>query len=698
MALRVSFEDASKLLLVEDSPADERLVRELLADAGLPSNHVVRASRLVDAVRLAAKEKFAIALLDLNLPDSQGIETLEQIVERFPDLPIIVLTGSDDEAVALRAVQRGAQDYLQKGFLEPSLLAQSIRYAIDRHRMLVMLKAYSRELEEKEASLRRIFEDSTDGVLIVDRGAHLRFANRAAERMLGRCFGELDARVREQLVNRRDGDTVTIESESGPPSTLEIRSAQTYWGREKARLLILHDITEQWQTEQRLRSEAARDPLTNLANRSHFVARLRRRIERAARSPSDLFALIYMDLDRFKAVNDTLGHAAGDRLLKHVADCIAHAVRDVDTVARLGGDEFTVLLDKVHGVVDTVRVVRRIQQSLAEPTRIEGQELRTLASMGIVLGDASQDDPLKLLRDADAALYRVKQENPGSYRIYDEELHARALRELMIERDLRPSLERGEFEIHYLPILGARNERVLGLEALLRWRHPEVGLVEPVEFLRIAESSGFIARLGDYALDQTFEQIKRWCGGRVVGDDLDVSINLTTAQILDQGFLRRFAESMERSAIASPRVTLDLDARMIERTPERAEEIVRFLRSLEVNVSLDRFGEQSSSLDLLSRFEFSEVKLSRALVARIDREERALSVVQGLVEMAHRLSMRVVATGIETESQAALSREIGCDRLQGFLFGRPRPAQELRTILLRESVSGRSLPGATFEL
>jgi diguanylate cyclase (GGDEF)-like protein/PAS domain S-box-containing protein len=440
------------------------------------------------------------------------------------------------------------------------------------------------------------------------------------------------------------------------------------------------DITERRRAERQLVHDAFHDSLTGLPNRALFMDRLGGALARARRRPEQLVAVLFLDLDRFKLVNDSLGHGAGDQLLGQLSRVLSACVRPGDTVARLGGDEFTVLLEGLEQAADAVRVAERIQEALKVPCRVEGHEVFATASIGIALSTREYARPEDLLRDADTAMYQAKGSGRARHQIFDPSMHDRAVQVLALENELRRAVERRSFLLHYQPVVELAGGRIVGLEALLRWEHSERGLVSPAEFVHLAEETGLILEIGAWALA---EACRAACGWREeLGVETTVNVNLSSRQFSQPNLVEVVAEVLRETDLPPRLLRLEITESAIMETPDSAVAMLQRLRDLGAGVGIDDFGTGYSSLAYLLRFPADTLKIDRSFVAAIGKGGRNAQIVGSIVSLGHGLGMDVVAEGVETEAQREQLIALGCRHAQGYLFSRPvdreRAAQLIR--------------------
>jgi len=442
------------------------------------------------------------------------------------------------------------------------------------------------------------------------------------------------------------------------------------------------DITERKLAEEQLLHDAFHDTLTALPNRALFIDLLARSLGRAQRRADYRFAVLFIDLDRFKVINDSLGHSVGDELLQALTRRIERCVRPGDTVARLGGDEFTILLDDIGSSSDATRVADRIQHELSQPFTLRGHEVFTSASIGIALSATGYDRAEDLLRDADIAMYRAKALGKARYEVFDTAMHARAKALLELETDLRRAIERGEFLLQYQPVVSLASGLIVGFEGLIRWQHPQRGLIGPSSFIPMAEETGLIIPIGRWVLREACRQAQEWQVRFPAMGNLTISVNLSGKQFAQARLVEDVDQALKESGLDAHRLRLEITESAVMEDAPSAMAMIDQLRALNVKVDIDDFGTGYSSLSYLQRFEIDNLKIDRSFVSAIgnDRGENA-EIVRTIVTLARHLGMDAVAEGVETPDQLALLRELGCQRVQGFLFAAPVEGGEAERLL-----------------
>jgi len=488
----------------------------------------------------------------------------------------------------------------------------------------------------------------------------------------------------EQLQGMCSGLTVMIRAANRSFGVLGVQCANhREFGTQDVNFLqaianVIGNAIERREEEERTRYEALHDPLTGLPNRNLFLDRLGHALTQAERTQSSV-AVLFLDLDQFKLVNDSLGHAAGDELLAAVAPRLEQGLRPSDTIARFGGDEFAVLAE-VRTERDAVRVAERIKVALSRPFKLRQREHFVSASMGISLG-RGEKAPEAMIRDADAALYRAKERGRGGYEIFDSAMRARAVEHMRIENDLRRALDREELELHYQPIVGLRDGSIMALEALLRWRHPEYGLTSPTSFIPVAEESQLIIPVGRWVIEEACNRVAEWQSLQPDAAPVRIAVNLSGRQIGDPQLLTTVSAAIEGSGIDPATLSFELTESVLFEESGVSERIMRSLRGIGVRLVLDDFGSGFSSLGYLKRFPLDGIKLDRSFIENVADGLTDAQIVKAVVEMARALGLEIVAEGVETSDQLAAVRNLGCHQAQGFYFMPALPAEEVPGVL-----------------
>ena len=534
------------------------------------------------------------------------------------------------------------------------------------------------ELDESRGNLQSLMEENRTGILVLDAQGRVRFANAAAESLL--ACGEKGLVGRDfpgsTAVGGPDGhpSEIPINRHEGGPGTAAVAITETRWKGTLAYLVMLHDITERKAAEQRMQQLAFQDGLTGLPNRELFSDRLVLSIELAQREGKGL-ALLFLDLDRFKEINDSFGHGAGDRLLRSAAERLRALPRASDTIARMGGDEFTAILYDVPDAAAAEGLARRLFEAFDEPFDLEGAAFAVTPSIGISLYPSLATDPDVLLRQADSAMYEVKRRGGNAYRVYSPQITLVRRSRLALEKELRAALRDGDFALFYQPQVELASERCVGCEALLRWSHPTRGLQLPSGFLPLLESTGLILDVGAWVLDEACRQIREWLDQGV--EPLTLSVHVSPIQAERSDIHALVAQALERHGVEPRYLVLEIAETALFSRLTRAAGLVKRLAGLGVGVHIDNFGTGHASLAMIKQLPVKAVKLDRGFVTALGLDSADEALVRATLTMAQGLGKRVIAEGVETAEQLAILRRLRCDWAQGSLIGRPMPAAAL---------------------
>ncbi|MEH2208613.1 MAG: EAL domain-containing protein [Nostoc sp.] len=432
------------------------------------------------------------------------------------------------------------------------------------------------------------------------------------------------------------------------------------------------EINERKQVEEQLRHNAFHDALTGLPNRAFFMESLKHTLQRAKRQKNYLFAVLFLDLDRFKVINDSLGHLKGDQFLIAIANRLEVCIRSTDIAARLGGDEFTILLDEIQNVSEAIKVAERIQQELTLPLELNGQEVFTTASIGIALSSTvDYDQPENLLRDADTAMYRAKALGKARYELFNQEMYTKALVRLQLENDLRRAIERHEFQLYYQPIVSLTNGRLIGFEALIRWQHPERGFISPTDFIPLVEETGMIVEVGYWTLYEACRQMQSWQVSHPTNSLEKISVNLSVKQFSQRDLIEQIGEILHSTGLDASSLMLEITESAIMENGDEANAALSEFRKMGIKLSIDDFGTGYSSLSRLHSFPISVLKIDRSFVSPIDTNGKNLEIIETIITLAHKLGMDVTAEGVETKEQLAFLKKLNCEYGQGYFFSRP---------------------------
>ncbi|KPQ40656.1 MAG: EAL domain-containing protein [Phormidium sp.] len=614
------------ILIVDDTPANLELLNTILTRAGYEVCVAVDGSTGLEGARYGKPD---LVLLDIMMPGMNGYDVCRFLKEDHEtrDIPVIFISALDDALDKVKAFTVGGTDYISKPFQFKEVLA--------RVRNQLTIRDLQQRLREQNQRLQQEIGDRA-----------------LAEAEVRQLNEKLEERVRKR--------------------TAELEAANSQ---------LQTEIQQRKRVQEQLMYMALHDSLTGLPNRVLLMEKLEAALRETLKNDEYRFAVLFIDCDRFKVVNDSLGHLTGDRLLSLISDRLELCLRPVDTLFRLGGDEFTILLNPIDGIENAIETAETIQQQLTAPFHVDGHEVFIGASIGIVLGNSQYTQPEHLLRDADAAMYCAKDLGKGRYRVFDSGMHDRAVNFLQLETNLRRALERGEFKVNYQPIVDLKQGGIVGFEALLRWYHPERGQISPAEFIPAAEETGLIVPIGEWVLRQSCTHLRRWQCQYNHAKNLTVSVNISVKQFAQIDLLNRIDDILKDSQLDGRFLKLEITESTIVGNYEVAKAILEQLKNRKIQLSIDDFGTGYSSLSHLHRLPVDILKIDRSFVDPIDEDNDEREIVQAIVTLAHSLNMKVIAEGVETAVHVEQLRNLGCEYGQGYYFSRPLTAQAATTLL-----------------
>jgi diguanylate cyclase (GGDEF)-like protein/PAS domain S-box-containing protein len=691
------------ILLVQENAADARAVRDALTNSNpypLSVDWVRHCSEAVKKLTASATRNhdgFAAVMVDLFLPDSSGLETFDRLFKVAPQVPILVICSPENEPIARQAVQRGAQDYLLKGRLDDYLLPKALGSMIDR-------AAHAEALFEERDRAQVTLNSIGDAVLSCDVSSRVTYLNKVAERLIGwTCekaagrpiedvFHIVEATTRAPIPNPmgmaiREDRTVLLAPNSilvrgdGVEAAIEDSAAPIHnrHGRVTGAVMVFHDVSTTRALSLNLAHQAQHDSLTDLPNRLLLDDRLTNAMVIARRHGVKV-AVLYLDLDRFKNVNDSVGHDIGDRLLQIVAQRLLTCVRGSDTVSRLGGDEFVILLSEVTAGQDAAVSAEKVLRAVSAPVDINGHHLHASASIGIAIYPEDGEDAASLLKHADFAMYHAKDCGRDNFQFFREDMNVRAQERQSIEDGLRLALERDEFTLYYQPIVDLWSGSPTGVEALLRWRHPKRGLLLPQQFVPIAEECGLILPIGRWALREACRQLRVWQDAGL--SPLRVAVNVSAVELRHKDFVEGVRQSLADTGLAARHLELELTETFLMQDSASTTLVLNSLKELGVQLALDDFGTGYSSLSHLKGFPIDTLKIDQAFVGELNTNPNDASIVRAVIGLGRSLNIRVVAEGVETAAQLARLKEQQCPEGQGYYFSRPVIADELPQLLI----------------
>jgi diguanylate cyclase (GGDEF)-like protein/PAS domain S-box-containing protein len=670
-------EGEATILVADDSPDNVLMVGLLLRKAGY---RVLTAADGVEAFDAARVGSPLLVVSDVTMPRASGIDLCRMLRSdaELHAVPILLVSALRvDDASVVEGLGAGADDYLEAPY-DPMLLVAKVARLAERARSEKILR-------ESEERFRLLVEGVRDyAIFMLDPEGRVASWNEGAERIKGytaeEIIGEHCSRFYPEDETGRWLDVAAAEGREESEGwsvhkdgTRFLANVVTTALRDKAGGLrgfsmVTRDVTERKMAEQRLLHDALHDGLTGLANRALFMDRLGHAVERARRHREYAFAVFFLDLDRFKLVNDSLGHLAGDRLLIEVGRRLKSCMRVGDTVARLGGDEFTILLDDTKDSGDALRMAERVQARLSLPFDLDGHEVFVTATVGIALSTMDYSRPEDILRDSNTAMHGAKTLGKSAHKVFDATMHEHARAMLGLETDMRRAVERCEYVLHYQPIVSLETERLTGFEALVRWRHPRRGLLRPGDFLSLAEETGLVIQIDRWVLREACRRTREWQERFRPETPLSVSVNLSARDFSAPNLVEHVRDVLEESGLEAVCLKLEITESVLMSDAESVTSTLRRLKELGVELQLDDFGTGYSSLSYLHRFPVDALKIDRSFVSRIGPDGANSEIARAIVTMAHSLKMSVVAEGVETEAQAAELRSLACEYGQGYLF------------------------------
>lgn len=687
------------LLLIADNQDDFLITKEALSNIEGQSYNLDWVDNYNRGLEKICQQEYEVYLVAYNLGKKTALAFLEDVKDIASNCPIIMLTNLDNHETNTKALQAGAYDYLVKNQLNSSLLEHSIRHVKKQQQLVIALQ----EIEERYIVAA---ECATDGLWDWNLKEDEVYYSQRWKAMLGFEEGDIGDSPNDWLERLHPDDIERVKkitqnylkgSDKDLESEYRIRQKDGTYRWMLSRGLALRDIEGKayrvigWQTDLSGRI-ASYDSLTNLPNRTLFLDRLKRAIDYSTYQKSYKFAVLYIDIDNFKVINDSLGHALGDTFLIEVARRLEQSMRLTkpktskttvvedqnrlyrDTLARFGGDEFAILLENIKGPQDAVRIAERIQTLLAKPSTLDQQAVTSSASIGIALSDSGYDTPDNMLRDADIAMYRAKQEGKARYTLFDSSMHAQVKSRLLLEMSLKQALERNEFKVLYQPIVDLKTEKIVGCEALLRWNHPDKGLLLPQTFLELTEETGLIIRLDRWVINQACELLQHLY---TISPEVRMSINLSSKYLENPNLTNYIRTIVNESKFDASCLAFEVTEGAMTQPTTQISNTLETLRSWGVLIQLDDFGTGYSSLNRLLSFPINTLKIDRSFVKEIEKDNNKEGVVQAILILAKTLGIKVIAEGVENPLQSKLLRLLGCHYAQGYLFGKPFEAEEI---------------------
>ncbi len=687
------------VLLVDDDPVFLTLGQEILGAAGF---RIVTADTAVKAMQSFHEYRPDVVILDVQIPPGDGLAVCREIRgSSRPDVPVIMATANDDLPDIVGAYEAGATDFISKP-VNWGMLPYRLRYVLRGGHVV-------QDLVSRQQRLRAVLDAIPDQLLLLDsRGVVIEDIRQVlgatpvvnAMSMAGSALEDLMPAEAAQVMREqmhtvaRTGQPAAVEYHVG--SLDQVHETRLVPQAGDQMLAIIRDVTARHRAEQRVRQLADYDPVTRLPNRALFTRELRRAL-RGSRRTGKQVALLYIDLDRFKRINDTLGHSVGDALLKGVGERLSGTFRSQDRLApaathpvaahigRLGGDEFVALMPDIDLKEQASSVASRIRQLLVEPFVYEGRQFVVTASIGIAVYPDDGADAESLMAHADLAMYQAKQAGGNAFRQYHADMNVASLDRLELENDLRLAIERGGLELHLQPKHALRDSRITGAEALLRWKHPQRGWISPAEFIPIAEETGLIVDLGEWVTEESCRMISRWSSGPLAA--LTLSLNLSVGQVMHSDVPKTVLDAIRRHGIDPTRLELEITESLLMQNLSEARKMLESLKQAGLKIALDDFGTGHSSLAYLRQLPLDALKIDRSFVQQSHECADDAAICGAIIAMGKKLGLKTIAEGIELEEQYDFLARAGCDEGQGFLFGKAMPLSTFEAYA-REAFAG----------
>lgn len=700
-----------KILIVDDDPVVLKSLKDLLAVRGYNPDVAIGGQ---EAICRLDQSEYDLVLLDLHMPYVSGHDVMAHIRATNIKTSVIIVSGETSFEAAKNACSQGAYDFLRKPYATDELII-TINNALKDQRLRKQNRFMQKQLSHSERLHRYIVNTSPDIIYILDQDGHFTFINERIETLLGFSKEEIVGKhysfivhhddiekakyvFNERRIGKRAAKNIELRLKckdacntrhfSNRTLPIELSAMGMYSGSDTSNGTytgtygVARDVTERKIAEETINFQAHHDLLTKLPNRALLRDRLNMAINQAKRDDEQL-AVMFLDLDRFKNINDSLGHMIGDELLQQVSTRLKDCIRAGDTLARFGGDEFTLMLPRLkHGRMDASKLAEKITSTLKQPFYVEGHELYVSTSIGIALYPQDGTHMDTLIKHADVAMYHVKGKGKNGYQFYSSEMHVPYAENLSLDTGIHKALENNEFELVYQPQINLRSGEIVGVEALLRWDHPELGPISPTEFVPFAEESGLIVDIGHWVLKTACGELSRW---RIAGlPEIRMSINLSTRQLMEKNIVNDILEILKDYDIPGRCLELEITENAIMSDMDSVIRKLKELSDHDITIAIDDFGTGYSSLSYLHKLPIQTLKIDRTFLkeSRINKDDN--TIIKTIVAMAKGLGLNVIAEGVESQTQLEYLRSIDCSEAQGFLFGKPLPPDVISQLLIQE--------------
>lgn len=660
-----------KILIVDDDEVD-RLAFKRILNRISKNFEVSEALDGFETLEILKEKSFDCIFLDYRLPRWDGLKVLREIRAMDIKTPVVIITGQGDENLVVELLKVGAEDYLPKSMLTPESVLKSLEYSVNSSRSKEQLKW-----------LASFPERSPIPIVEINYSGEITYINPVAEFL----FPDLKDKILSHPFLNGIMESVSEATHRGIPVAREIEIDGKYYHQtislipdKKLVRIYAIDITERKEAEKEIFYNAYFDRLTGLFNKTFFLQRISYLLKFSKTNIEYGFAVLLLNVDRFKVLNDSLGHSAGDKLITSISERLKSTLSPSDTISRFVADEFGIILENIKEKFPyVIKVVEKVQKSLSNPFIIEGKEVFITASIGINLYPEDYTNPEEVLRDTDTALNRAKGLGRAKYEIFDKEMHHKAISVLNFETDLRKALEKGELDIHYQPIVNLSNGKVEGMEALVRWKHPEKGFLIAQDFIPFAEETGLITGIDRWVMEKVFEEVSQWLKFKGLNHPFYVSINLSSADFEENELVNFVKRLLENYNLNSSYIRFEITENTLISNVRGTSFILKELREMGIKIHLDDFGTGYSSLRYLQKFKVDSIKIDKSFIEGLERVEESNEIVKTIILLSQNLKINVIAEGIESESQLNFLKNLKCQYGQGFFFSE---ALELEKIFI----------------